>query len=411
MAAPEKLTERRIERLRYDQDGPSRQIHWDEVVPGFGVRVYPSGRQSYVLHYGEASKRRLLTLGKVGVITLSQARDQARELLVSVANGADPLEERERRRAAREGAITVEALVEEFLLHHESRWSPKHHRESARRLRSHVLPVLGSARAEDITRADVNRLHAQITERGAPIEANRIRTLLHTMFEWGMEFGQLPESHPNPARHRKGSTVGRNPEGSRSRFLKREEAPRLLRAADSTGNPLDGVIVRLWLLTGLRKSELLHRRWSDVNLRTATLTVPKTKNGREHTLPLSGRAVELLRTLPRPVRPDAPLFPGADPSEPISDFKRPWARIQGLSGLDDLTIHDLRRTVGTWLASLAGVPVAVVAALLNHKPPGAGVTAIYARPMEEAMREAVEELEGLLAQVEPYRQGKEVSNA
>jgi integrase len=205
--------------------------------------------------------------------------------------------------------------------------------------------------------------------------------------------------------------VGRNPEGTRSRFLTRDEAPRLLEAADSTGEAVDGVIVRLWLLTGLRRSELLHRTWSDLDLRKKTLTVPRTKNGREHTIPLSDRAVQLLRSLPRHIQPDAPVFPGDDEGKPLSDFKRRWEKIRKLSGLHDLTIHDLRRTVGTWLANLAGVPEHTIAALLNHKTSRAGVTAIYTRTMDEPLRSAVESLEELLASVDPTIEKRKIANA
>ena len=401
MGARTKLTERRIERLEFESEGPSRQIHFDATVLGLGVRLYPSGGKSYVLHYGDRRARKLLTLGKVGVLTLAHAREKAAALLVGIAEGEDPLATRRGERRARDDAATVEALGTEFLAHHEGRWSESHYRESKRRIEKHVTPVLGRMKAADVSRPDINRLHAGITSGGAPVEANRVRTILHTMFEWGAEFGHLPEGHPNPAHRRRGSRIGRNREGGRERYLTREEAPKLLAAADSTGDPTDGVLVRLWLLTGLRRSELLHRRWSDIDLEERTLTVPKTKNGRTHTVPLSGRAVELLTSLPRSIAPDAPLFPGKDPLAPRLDYKRPWERIRELSGLHDLTVHDLRRTVATWLAHLGRVPMATVSAVLNHSPPGAGVTALYARPVAESVREALEEMERLVTGVEP----------
>ena len=410
MAAPSKLTERRIEALKYDPEGPSRQVQWDDLLSQFGVRVYPSGRKSFVVAYGEARRRKLFTLGKVGVLTLSQARQKARETLVKVDQGEDPVEEKKAKRREREEAISVKDLAEEFLKHQKARWSERHHKESSRRIQRRIVPAFGSKLAADVSRADVNRLHAEITDGGSPIEANRVGTLLHGMFEWAEDFGYLQEGHRNPARRKKGSKVGRNPEGSRTRFLRREEAPRLLRAADSTGEPLDGVIVRLWLLTGLRRSELLHRRWSDIDLKGATLTVPKTKNGREHTVPLSRRAVELLSTLPRPVWGDAPVFPGSRPDQPMTDFKRGWSRIQRLSDLNDLTIHDLRRTVATWLTHMGKVPLSTVSALLNHKTPGAGITAIYTRPVFESMREGLETMAKLLEEIEPVAQEKSAAS-
>jgi integrase len=403
------MTERRIEDLRFDPDGPSRQIHFDKSFPGFGVRLYPSGRKSYVLQYGEARRRKLLTLGTVGVLTLSQARTQARRHLVEIGDGADPVAARRAERLRRRTAETVQELAEAFLDEHGDDWSESHRRDSERRVATRLASAIGHIRAEELTRADVNRLHAEITKAGSPTEANRVRTLIHTIYEWGSEFGCIPETLPNPARRARGSKKSRNKEESRTRYLRVEEAPGLLKAADATGDPRDGVLVRLWLLTGLRKSELLGRRWSDLNLQRATLEIPETKSRRPHEVPLSKRAIGLFKALPRPVDPSLPIFPGPDPAQPLKDLKRPWAKIRRLSGLTDLRIHDLRRTAGTWLTHLAGVPIASVSALLNHKTPGAGVTQIYARPMDEALRSAVDELERILVQVEAKMEQKETA--
>ena len=363
--ANRRLTERRIERLRYTPNGPSRQIEFDTDLLGFGVRLYPSGVRSYVLQYGTETKRKLMVLGRVGALTIDQARTLARENLHLLAREVDPLTNRGLKRRERAEAITVKALAKDYLDQNEDRWSRSHAAESRRRLEGHVIETLGQIAARDVTRTDINKLHSKITKSGAPVEANRVRTILHSMFEWASEFGHLPEDHLNPAKRRKGSPIGRNAEGSRARYLTLEEAPKLLQAADSLGQ---GVIVRLWLLTGLRRSELLHRRWSDVDWKRKELTVPETKNGRTHVVPLSDRAIELLNSLPRPIDPHAPIFPGRQQDEPLADLKKPWQEIRRVSGLHDLTIHDLRRTVGTWLTNLAGVPITTVSALLNHKP-------------------------------------------
>lgn len=396
--ANQKLTERRIERLAYNPGGPSRQIEWDTEITSFGVRLYPSGKKSFVLQYGPRTKRQLLALGQVGRVTLEQARGFARERLFELAKGHNPLEERRSRRSAQ--AHSVNELITAFLNDNEHRWSRSHASETRRRLEGPVSDAIGHLTPSDVGKADVNKLHTAITKGGAPVEANRVRTIVHTLYEWAADFGYVPEDHRNPAKKRRGSSAGRNTERSRERYLKLEEATKLLAAADRLGY---GAIVRLWLLTGLRRSELLHRRWSDIDWKRRTLTVPNTKNGTTHILPLSNRAMDLFKALqPDIVAKDAPIFPGRG-DEPLVDFKKPWRQIRRGSGLSDLTIHDLRRTVGTWLASLSGTPITTVSALLNHQAPG-GVTAIYTRPMDDAVRNAVNELERLLVSVEPEKQ-------
>lgn len=416
-----KFTERRIERLTHDPDGPARQIVWDTEIPGHGVRLYASGRKAFVLQYGHSTRRKLKTLGQVGVLTLHQAREMAREDRVTIAKGGDPLEERRAARHADAIGRTVDDLIEAYLEakkptgnrardRAQGRWSESHYAESRRRLqgaerlkehgradkaeRVTVSAKIGGFEPSEVRRVHINEIHAEITGRGSPVEANRVRTLICSMFEWAADHGYVDEDHPNPARkNRSGS--GRNEEASRDRVLTQAEATGLLRAADKLGH---GALVRLWLLTGLRKNELLQRHWSDVDLDAATITITETKNGERHVAFLSRRAVELLEPL-KPKSEDLPLFPGrAGSPNPRRDFKGPWGRILEEAGIEDLTIHDLRRTFSTWLEDKVGR--ATLKALLNHKSVR-DVTDIYARSTESKMREAAEEMARMLADVEP----------
>src|SRR5690606_4199637 len=221
------LTKRKVDALRYNPRGPAQQVLWDGTLPGFGVRVYESDRKSFVLAYRTRDGRaRLMTLGKVGVLTVDQARERARAELVKVADGRDPLAER---KAARQGE-TVKALATEWIERH-----AKHHnrswREQQRLIEKHVLPALGSRKVKDVTRADVARLHAKIGE-NAPILANRVHEVVRAMFERGRAWGYLPENAPNPA-----ADIERFPENKRERWVSGNELPRLLAAIDAEPDP------------------------------------------------------------------------------------------------------------------------------------------------------------------------------
>ena len=394
-----KLTQGAIDRLIYDLGGPSRQILWDEALPAFGVRVYPSGRKSYVLHYGPSARRTLKAIALVTEITLKQARDKAAKLRVEIREGGDPLQRVRKAKAATIEARTVQQLAEDFLEAkvRSGAWGRAHTADSRRRMTAYVLPGLGKHQPAEITRADVNRLQIRLGESAGPVEANRVRSLVHHFLEWCREEETFPEDRRNPAAVSRTSAVKPYKETPRERWLHHEEAPSLFGAASEvashSGDPYVAALVRLLLLTGLRKSELLARTWADVDLNRRTLYVPPVhKSGRPHTVFLSAYAVKLLRSLPRSLQADGPLFPNLRTGRARKDFKKVWRRVRdraGLTGKANLTVHDLRRTAGSWLFQ-AGVPKDVIGRILQHTQ--GGVTDIYARLDDKTLRDAMERL-------------------
>ena len=173
-----KLTQGAIDRLTYDPRGPSRQILWDEALPAFGVRVYPSERKSYVLHYGPSARRTLKAIALVTEITLKQAREKAAKLRVEIREGGDPVRRVRQANAATKNARTVQQLARDFLEAkvRSGAWGRAHAADSRRRMAAHVLPGLGKLEPADITRADVNRLQIRLGGSAGPIEANRVRS-------------------------------------------------------------------------------------------------------------------------------------------------------------------------------------------------------------------------------------------
>ena len=413
-----KLTQKAVDGLTYQTRGSSRQILWDDALPGFGVRVYPSDKKAYVLYYGPSAARKLLTLGLVSEITLKQARDKAASHRVEIREGGDPGKRIRQTKVSAAQALLVEQLAERFLSAklRSGAWGKKHSTESHRRMMAHIVPALGKREPTDITKANVNSLQIRLGESTGPVEANRIRSLLHHFLEWAREEDHFPEDQRNPAAVFRASAVKPFPETSRDRWLDHKEAPRLLVAADKVaseiGDPYLPGLLRLLLLTGLRKSELLARTWADLDLNRRTLYVPPVhKSGRPHTVFLSSYAVELLRSLPRSLQPDGPLFPNPRTGRARKDFKKAWRRVRdraGLTGKANLTVHDLRRTAGSWLFQ-AGVPKDVIGRILQHTQ--GGVTDIYARLDDQTLRDAMETLgevvRGLEAGVE--EQGAQTS--
>lgn len=371
------LTKRDIDRLEHDAAGPPRQVLWDADPAGFGVRVFPTGAKSFILSFRTRDNRkRLMTLGKYGVLTLHEARERAKKALVSARDGADPLEELQE---ARRGD-TVKDLAVVYMERH-ARKHKKSWKEDQRRLDRYVLPAFGHRKIADVKRADVARLHARIGDT-APYEANRVLALVAVVFNKAQEWGLLDEGAPNPA-----ARVQTFRERSRDRWVTPAELPKLVEAIEAETNPYIQAAFRLYLLTGLRRNELLGLRWKDINFDRRELRLDDTKAGRSHVVPLSEPAVEVLRSLPRMIG-NAYVLPGHIGGKPLVNVSKPWQRIRQRAGLQDVRLHDLRRTVGSWLAT-SGASLSLIGKVLNHS--NASTTQVYARLSEDATRAALEE--------------------
>jgi integrase len=371
------LTKRDVDRLEYDPSGPAMQISYDgEEIPGFGVRVFASGAKSFVVWYRTASgRKRLHTLGKYGTLTLQQGRELARRTLMQAKTGSDPMEARQK---ARRGE-TVRELAEMYLERH-AKQHKKTWREDERRINKWVIPALGSRKVEDVRRADVARLHGRIGER-APYEANRVLALVAVMFTKAAEWGIVEETTPNPA-----ARVQTFKEKSRDRWVTPGELPALVEAITAEPSPYIRAAVKLYLLTGLRRSELLGLRWKDIAFDRRELRLEDTKAGRSHNVPLSAAAVEVLREVPRQLG-NAYVFPGKVPGQPLVNIAKSWRRVRRRAGMEDVRLHDLRRTVGSWLAT-SGASLPLIGKVLNHS--NASTTQVYARLSEDDTRTALE---------------------
>ena len=439
-----KLTKRTVEGLAYSGENNGACYVWDSQLKGFGVRVFPSNRKSFLVTYRRGARKRFLTLGTFGKdMTADQARKAAKSALGDAARGEDPAEVKA---AARRGE-TIAELCAAYMDRHAS--TKKSGGDDQRRIDRYILPAWRNLKAADIKRADVAALHSKIGKAGKPYEANRTLALLSKMFELARRWGYVPEDQTNPARG-----IDRFKEQKRDRWLTPEELPHL--AAAINDEPNDSARAGLWLylLTGARKSELLKARWDDIDEARATLRLADTKAGRTHYIPLSAPALALLREIPR--QPGNPyILPGRGPRGATAAEKakapahlvniaRPWNRVRtaatlarwrevpevaalidrlteagaaakskhtpkdwtpapsladiraaaaadGLTlppAIDDVRLHDLRRTVGSWLAQ-AGNSLHLIGRVLNHT--NASTTAVYARFGEDSVRAALEQ--------------------
>jgi integrase len=322
--------------------------------PGFGLRVLPSGRRSYVIRYRTATNTgRLLTIGTTEDLHPEEARELAREHFKSVRAGGDPKAERQRLR----GAARLEDLRDRFLAEHAAQKKPGTRRNYEIAWRLHILPTLGNPAVADVTTADVLRIRRRLES--TPINCNRVFEVLRKSFALAEKWHMRPR-HSNPC-----EDVEDFPEEARETLLEPEEIARLWAA---TGNnnfmPSFSALVRLLMLTGSRTGEWRNALWSWLDVPNARLRLPhKASKTGSRDVPLSPDVLELLASLPRT---SLFILPGKT-GGPIGGHQRIWRNLKAAAGIPQaVRLHDIRHTVGS-LAHRAGASQRDVADLLGHR--------------------------------------------
>jgi len=379
-----KLTKRLIDSFKYEGKaqgkGMSRDVRWDTRLSGFGVRIFPPdensrSRKTFILSYRAHGRKRLLTIGAYGVLTLDQARGKAKSLLGKVIDGKDPLQERQTESKGKTVRELCEAFISRFAKIHKKSW-----KTDQSRINKYILRAFGRHKVRSITQSDVTRLHQEIGET-KPYEANRNLALISKIFSIAIEWGYLDKKSDNPAHN-----VKRFKETERDRFVSEEELPRLTQAIDNVDNVYARASLWLYLLTGARKTELLGSRWVDINLTRGELRLPDTKAGKTRYIPLSSAAIAILQNLPR-LDGNPFVLPGARKARPLVNIDKTWRKVRKEAGVEDVRLHDLRRTVGSWLAQ-GGSSLHLIGRVLGHS--NESTTKIYARFGQDHLKDALE---------------------
>lgn len=372
-----KITKTTAEKASYQGSGNSRQIIWDSAVTGFGLRVYPSGKKSFVIAYRHHNRQRLMTIGDFGTHTVDQARTIAKVELGKVAADTDPLRDKQLRARGERVKDFCAAYVERHAKPKKKSW-----KDDQGMIDNRILPAWGSLQMKAIVREDVAALHRKIGAEKKPYAANRVLALISKMFELAEVWGYVPEGHPNPARK-----IEKFKERKRDRWVTPDELPALAQAIDDEPNTVARDALWLYLLTGLRKNELLSLKWSNINIDRRELHLDDSKSGRAHYLPLSTAALTQLDAI-TPVKDNPYVFPGRDDGHHLVNIDKAWRRVRKAAGIEDVRLHDLRRTVGSWLAQ-SGNSLHLIGRVLNHS--NVSTTQVYARFGQDSIRQALDQ--------------------
>lgn len=453
-----KLTKRYVEAIK---PGASDIVEWDTETRGFGVRVKPSGVRSYMVQYrNQQGQSRRLTLGQHGPITCEGARKLAVQTLGAVAKGEDPVEDRKN---ARTRGMTVAELCDLYLAEGCGGKKASTLDTDRGRIQRHIKPLLGKKLVKDLVRADLERFQRDVTTgktatdektgfRGRAIvtggkgTATRTMGLLGGILRFAVDRGILDE-HP-------GAGIKRAKDGKSERFLSPSELARLgdtLATAEAEGtNRYAIAAIRMLLLTGARKGEVLGLRWEWVDFDWSCLRLPDSKTGAK-VVPVGAPVLELLAGLPR-VEGNPYVFPGEVPGASFIGLPKAWERIRARAtlamwrsaegtaagrlvaelegklgraatfdevvteaktskvelpvGLMDVRLHDLRHSFAS-VAAASGDGLLIIGKMLGHSD--VKTTARYAHLTDSPVKAAADRTAGrIAAALVPAARGAEI---
>ena len=346
------ITEHTVAALSVRRD----TVVWDRALTGFGVRVYPSGAKVYVVQARGPEGTRRITVGRHGVIGASEARRRATLIVARIRAGEEPVPA-----AKKTESIAVAALAERYLREHVAvRCKPTTATQYRLAIERYIVPALGKRAVSSLGRSQVADLQHALSDR--PAMANLVVATLSRMIEQAIAWGAAGEM-TNPCRSAPKYRTRR-----RERFLTDVEFRRLgstLDEFEATGrlSPHAAAALRLLMLTGCRRNEILTLRWEDVRLEAQELHLSDSKSG-PRTVSLSPEAVQVLASIER--LPGNPwVIPGTKPGARLSSLFEPWRKVRARAGLDDVRLHDLRHSFASRALAL-GESLPVIAKLLGH---------------------------------------------
>lgn len=256
-----------------------------------------------------------------------------------------------------------------------------------------LRPSWRSRKVAGIKKADVLDLQTKTAKTRGKVSANRLLSLVKKIFNHAIEAERI---EVNPA-----ATVKKYPEQSRERFLQGDELPKFFKALDEFDNPDVADFWRICLFTGARQTNVLEMRWKEIDFKTAVWTIPKTKGNKQQAVPLVAVAIELLEG--RRNRSEY-VFASHGKTKRMTRPGKAWDRLLEQAGLENLTMHDLRRSLGSYQAA-GGTSELIIGKTLGHAP-GSKATSIYARVNLNPVRQAMEDAtDAMIAAAKPDGEG------
>ena len=379
MADRFKFGKEKIEALPAPATG-GRATCYDTEIPKLALRITPAGTKTFYVIKRTGGEMVWFKLGVFPDMTVEQARKEAQKSLAAFASDQNPAEVR---RAQKQEPTFAEMFKE----YGERHGVKKRSWTTDQSLYTNHLQSLAPRKLTTISRAILSRILSDLERDGkAGATINNVRALVSSVYGRAIEWGYATA---NPV-----TGIRMRAKVKRDRFLQADELPRFFQSLAEEQNETLRDYILLTLLTGARRANLLAMRWAETNLAESVWRIPDTKNGTPQNVTLSPEAVTILEARKEAAKPDAVfVFPGTGESGHIEEPKKAVIRVMERAGIpygrndaNGVTLHDLRRTLGSWQAK-TGASLAIIGKSLNHQSQQA--TAIYARLDLDPVRASV----------------------
>jgi integrase len=375
------LSERIIKSLPIPEN--DNKIYYDGTIKGFGIRVTKNNIRSFILNYFVHGRERRLTIGKYPEWSFVAAKERAKELRRAIDNGADPLEQKEEIKRMLD-MTEICRLYDAECITTKRKKTQMNDRFS---ISNYILPAIGKIKIVDVRYSDITRLHSSITQKGYTIKANRVISLLRAIMNFAIRHNFIEK---NPC-----EGIEMNKEEKRERYLNENELENIMNTINNHKEKVSANAIKMLILTGARKTEVLSARWQHFDLIEGIWLKPSalTKQGKSHRMPLSQVVIDLLINIKKDSTTEF-VFPNRTKTNHLLDIKKSWDTIRKENNLGDVRIHDLRHTYASILVS-GGLSLPVIGALLGHSQPS--TTARYSHLMDKPLREATEKVGAIVS--------------
>ena len=337
--------------------------------------VSPTGSKTFYCIRKVEGRVEEIRIGDALTVTIETARSTAAGIINQIAAGTNPAEQKRIKKAE----MTFSDLFAEWVKEGRAK-GKKSLGNDERNFRLH-LQGIAKKKLSEIERTHIRTLHRKISTGAGIYQGNRVLALTRAVFNFGIKTLDIP-GLTNPA-----AGLKANREESRDRRLHPDEMPRFFEALAAEENPDMRDYVMLSLLTGARRSNVLAMTWAEINMERRTWTIPgsKAKAKDNITVPLTDAAVDVLQASAEASGAKGWVFPGSGATGHLVEPKKGWQRLLQRAGIDDLRIHDLRRSLASFQID-AGVSLAVIGKGLGHHSPQ--TTAVYARLAQDPVADA-----------------------
>lgn len=371
------FTKKAIEQL--DSPEKSSIYHYDKKTRGLGIRVTRTGIKTFIFYRWIDNRPERITIGRFPEISIEQARGIASKYNAEVAQGNNPAVDDRKSRSEWTFGNAFDAYIERHAKHHNKTWQ-----EEVKNFERY-LKQWRNRKLSSLHQSHVQKLHNGIGADRGQTTANRTLELIRVIFNKAINWGEYDDKNPSIG-------ISKFKTKSRDRFLQSDEIERFMKSLAEEQNENARDMFLLCLFTGARKSNVLSMRWEEIDFNNSTWKIPETKNGDTHSLPLISEAMSVLFQRYENRKSDY-VFPNITNTGSMVSPNKVWKRVLKRANIDNLRIHDLRRTMGSWQA-ITGTPLPIISKTLAHKD--ISTTSIYARINDAPVRASMEKAMSVL---------------